>query len=571
MTQTLNRPTEQLSQRAYIEALIAGQVPDTAQRPQFEPEIDGLVEKGIDLINKGRTSAARRHFDQCKNIPAFAAIFNEPQQNTAPIIEDIHDNATIVPPLTWGLLPKELGQGVSPWFDDYVAFSKKWSGRACDIQHKGAALWLLSTIAARRIAASYGGLQFTPLYIALVAPSTVYAKTTTAKIATDVLSRTGLHWLLGSNSPTPEKLLSNMAGKFIPSNWDSLTPEQQEFEEKRLAYSGQLGWYYSEFGNLIKEMSNDKGRNTAFKAILQRMDDGEEYFETDTVKRGKERIERPYLALLGTMTPDCMKPYSGSDASSWGDGTYARFAFCCPPADKKKTREMLRAERFPDEEKIYPSSLITPLRNWHNRLGEHICKVIPSDQGKEISYAIQHSETYPLTVYRLGTGVKNALDDYGDALDILAQETHLKQFRSNYGRLRDKTLRIATLMASLENSNTIELRHLAFAQSFSEELRESLHHLDMFLHENNFASERNRMEDEIIQYVAKADTHLTSRIMRKNKFKNQAAETFDPLLDSLEKSGDLVSKRVGRTKFYTVPGKEDRPMPVNQAREEVTA
>jgi hypothetical protein len=59
--------------------------------------------------------------------------------------------------------------------------------------------------------------------------------------------------------------------------------------------------------------------------------------------------------------------------------------------------------------------------------------------------------------------------------------------------------------------------------------------------------------------------------MRKNKFKNQAAETFDPLLDSLEKSGDLVSKRVGRTKFYTVPGKEDRPMPVNQAREEVTA
>jgi hypothetical protein len=552
-----------LSPREYIKTIYrTGQVPSDDQRPQFDDEsINGIVrslEKAARSDNHHRVQTLFKTYQE--NVPVFATIVSDPQPAPAPTI--LHDNAPVAPPLEWGLLPQELGQGVSRWFDEYVAFSKKWSPRACDIQHKGAALWILSTIAARRIAASYGGLQFTPLYIALVAPSTVFAKTTTAKIATDLLAKAGLDWLLGSNSTSPEKLLSNMAGKFVPKDWEHLTAEERACETKRLAHSGQISWYYSEFGNLLKEMANDKGRNSAFKAILQRMDDGEMSYEYDTHSRGKERIENPYLALLGTMTPDCMKLYSTSDSSSWGDGFYARFAFCCPPASVKKTRATLKAERFPkNEEKAFPPGLIKPLRAWHKRLGERFCAVIPEQRGKgDVSYVIERGAS-PLTTYKMAPGVEAALGDYGDALAFLAQEPYMKQFQSCYGRLVDKTLRIATLIASLENSQMIELSHLAFAQHFTEELRMSLHQLDIFLKQNNIASERARLEDEIIQYVAEADTYLTSRLMRRRKFKNQDAAAFDSILDSLEKSGELVRMMGRRGKFYTVPGKEKRPLP----------
>lgn len=560
MTQTQERPVVKLTPLGWIQAIYnTGQTPSGDQRPIFNDGIDDLVRDVERIARSGNHRSVQATINLYKDsVPAFAALFENTSEKTKSKNEDTQENDPIMPPLEWGLLPEEMGQGISVWFDEYVAFSKKWSPRTTDIQHKGNALFILSAIARRRIAASYGGLQFTPLNIIQVAPSTVWGKTTGAKIAIETLTHAGLDYILGSNSTSPEKLLSNMSGKFVPKNWEQLTSDEQEFERKRIAHSGQLGWYYSEFGNLLKEMANDKGRNAAFKAILQRLDDGETYYENDTHTRGKERIESPYLALLGTMTPDCMKPYSGSDASSWGDGFYARFAFCCPPANVKKTRATLRSERFPSEDKIIPASLFKPLREWNDRLKERVCNVVPEQGEKgDVSFSIVRGD-HPLTIYRLGAGVKDALDDYGEALDFIGQDPKWKQFQACYGRLRDKTLRIATLIASLVNSQMVELPHLAFAQHITEELRLSLHNLDMFLKQNNFASERHRHEDEIIQYLTTAKTYLTSRTMRKNKFKDETAETFDPILDSLEKSGDILSKRKGRTKFYTVPGEETR-------------
>jgi hypothetical protein len=340
--------------------------------------------------------------------------------------------------------------------------------------------------------------------------------------------------------------------------WEALSENEKEFERKRLAHSGQVGWYYSEFGNLLKEMANDKGRNAAFKAILQRMDDGEPYYDGDTLKCGRERIEMPYLSLLGTMTPDCMKPYSTSDASSWGDGTYARIAFCCPPSDKKKTREMLRAERFPAGERHISGSLLTPLVNWHNRLRERRCNIIEEVNSKgEKQYSIERDPEYPVTIYNLGPGVKDALDDYGDALDFLAQEPELQQFQSSYARLRDKTLRIAALIASLENSIFIELPHVAFAQQIAEELRASLHHLDMFLRHNNLTGERTKIEDGIIAYLASCNEPKKAGDIRlsKRSWREIEPDKFKHIVTSLVKEGQiqLAKRQPGeRTDKYEV-------------------
>lgn len=534
---------------AYVQELEKHlQIP--AHAPDFG-NLAGIVEEIEEEISSGASPQVIRNLiDTYKKAPAFAALFEASRQERAPAKLNVTRSEDIAPALEWGLLPKEKGIGVSRWFDEYLAFSKKWSPRACDIQHKGCALWLLSTIAARRIAVHYGGLQYTPLYIAQVAPSTVWGKSTTAKIPViDFLQRAGFGWLLGSDAPSPEKLLSNMAGKYVPENWDQLTEEEQTFETKRLAHSGQVGWHYSELGQLLTDMANDKGRNAAFKHIIRRMDDGEpRIVPSDTHRRGREPIDMPYLALLGDMTPDCMKAYSTSDASSWGDGTYARFAFCSPPHDQIKTRDQLRAERFPDGEKHLPTSLLMPLRAWNTQLKERECEVKYDENRK--GFYIDRGE-FPLTTYRLGRGVKDALDDYGDALALLAQDQNLQQFQSCYARLRDKTLRIATLIASLEKSQEVELCHLAFAQHIAEEFRESLHHLDRFLHQNNFASKRDHLEKEIIDYLSTCIEPKTAREIRNS---NRACQEKTPddlrkMLNSLARDGVIhkVEKQSGQT------------------------
>src|SRR5207248_11561637 len=58
--------------------------------------------------------------------------------------------------------------------------SSKWSPRAYDGFHEAVGLWILSTIAARRVALAHGGRRYTPLFIALTARTSLYSKSTTA-------------------------------------------------------------------------------------------------------------------------------------------------------------------------------------------------------------------------------------------------------------------------------------------------------------------------------------------------------------------------------------------------------
>ena len=99
------------------------------------------------------------------------------------------------------ILPTHLAAGAAPWLEAYISHSATWSPRGASHFHAGIGLWMLSTVAARRIGLELGHMVYPSLFIALIARSTLYAKTTTAKIGKHGLrhARLGLQALSAEN------------------------------------------------------------------------------------------------------------------------------------------------------------------------------------------------------------------------------------------------------------------------------------------------------------------------------------------------------------------------------------
>jgi hypothetical protein len=71
--------------------------------------------------------------------------------------------------------------------DAYIEFSRRWSPRSFEGFHEACALWLLSTIAARRVRVHFSDLHYTNLYLSLARRTTMHAKSSATSIARDVL------------------------------------------------------------------------------------------------------------------------------------------------------------------------------------------------------------------------------------------------------------------------------------------------------------------------------------------------------------------------------------------------
>lgn len=63
------------------------------------------------------------------------------------------------------------------------------------------------------------------------------------------------------------------------------------------------------------------------------------------------------------ITPTDIKPFAHRGAALWGNGYLAPYAIVTPPDG------YLKVGRYPNEKRIVPSSLGTPIREWHVRLG----------------------------------------------------------------------------------------------------------------------------------------------------------------------------------------------------------
>ena len=205
----------------------------------------------------------------CPNLPAYAAT------NTA------------------------LAEGASLFLDDYITISAQWAPRAYEGFHEAVALFLLSTIAARRIKLRFGPRGvYTSLYLALAARTTVYAKSTTADIGMALLDAAGLSWLLADDDSTPQAFLRSLS-LYVPTNYADMTPDEQAHIRHQLAFTGQRGWFYEEFGQHLEAMMQKNSYMAGFRGILRRLDDHKERYTSNTIARGRENAPHPVCELAG--------------------------------------------------------------------------------------------------------------------------------------------------------------------------------------------------------------------------------------------------------------------------------
>jgi hypothetical protein len=166
-----------------------------------------------------------------------------------------------------------MGAGACCWLDEYIAFSRKWSPRSFDGFHEACGLWLLSTIAARRVMVHFGRPRFTNLSIQFAGRTTLFAKSSAAEIAISLLRACGLQYLLAPDESTPQSFLRALAGGDLPPDYDQMGSEQQALARLRLGFCGQRGWFAEEFGSRLASIMRVDGVMAEFRGLLRHLDD----------------------------------------------------------------------------------------------------------------------------------------------------------------------------------------------------------------------------------------------------------------------------------------------------------
>lgn len=437
-----------------------------------------------------------------------------------------------------------LGKEACPWLDAYVDFSRRMSPRGYDDFHEAIGLWLLSTVAARRLVLKMGTKAFSPnLYLSLCSHTTLYAKTTTARVAQDVLQAAGLSYFLLPNDMTPQAFINELVPR-LRSDYGELSLKQQEWERRRLMFPAQRGWFYDEFGTKIQAMMRDSGFMAEFRGLLRIFDDNQPRYEYKTMTR-RDTVERPYLALLASMTPADLRPFAKPGAALWQDGFWARWAFVTPPLNHPP-----KYGRFADKAEDIPTELSEPIRQWHQVLGipQVTIEEVINDKGDPTGlYRVDRDEVAPKTC-TVGNGVMDAYYTYHDGLTNLAAKQEGQgntDLIGNYGRFAEKGMRVAMLLASVSNQNRIELSHWARAQAITERWRANLHHLFEQV-QTSAPSQERQFQDKVVEILKRHGPGTAADIGR--YIRNMGSSEVDEISKRLVKSGVLIVAEVTQRK-----------------------
>jgi hypothetical protein len=455
----------------------------------------------------------------------------------------------IAPPLpAYATFAARVAEGAAPWLDAYIAHSAHWSPRAADAYHAGIGLWMLSGVAAGRVAVELGALQYPNLFLALVSRSTLYAKTTTAKIGRNGLRQAGCGRLLAPDRSTPQALIRSMAGA-VPADFSAMSDAAQLALTERIAFAGQRTWYYEEWGTMLHHMARTDSPVSEFHGLIRHLDDGEGSFESDTIARGLEHVQHPYLALLCSATPPDLAPFMRPGAPFWHDGFWPRFAFLTPRADELPSRR-----RHPRGlASLDATTLVMPLQAWHQRLGipkAHIEEITKKGKGTGRWRAVvEPDEPHILTI---SDAVLEAYYAYNSALlEMVETEQVSSDLDASYGRFHIKALRVAVLLASMGGHAAIAIQHWAYAQTVVEDWRRMLHQLVEDAG-NDLPLTREEVLEEKIERMLGRHGECTARNIR-HGIRGYASREIDAVLTTMVHSDRITLTLKGKASLYSLP------------------
>ena len=457
------------------------------------------------------------------------------------------------------VLPDDLGADACPWLDIYIDFSRKWSPRSFDGFHEATGLWVLSTIAARRVLFHFGKPRYTNLYIMLGGRTTIHAKSSATDIGRQVLATCGLEFLLAPDESTPQSFIRYLSSEDndLPKNFDLLDDGMKAKIRMRHAFKGQVGWYAEEFGSWIASMMRTDGIMADFRGLLRKLDDCPDDYKRITIGRGLETVEKPYLGLIANLTPADLKPLAKKGTQLWGDGFLARFAFITPPLDE------LLDGRFPDGERKIPQNILSPLIEWHKHLG--IPKVsiseITNEDKKSTDMKIIQAEKIPAQVLQPSKDVVDAFYNYHDAISTITRDSQNTDLDGNYGRLAEKSFRMSALFASLGGKSSIDIHHWARAQEIAERFRLFTHRLYSQVNEGS-PSIYNDLLEKIVGILKR---HATTDKYPQGMTANDVArfvhksnrEEVEKQLQRLDEMGIVTTWRPQKTVRYLLPNQQN--------------
>jgi hypothetical protein len=422
---------------------------------------------------------------------------------------------------------------------DYVQLSSKWSPRSPAAAHETVALHILSSAAAGRVLYRYGTKDRRAfLYHYLVAPSTLYAKTTAANIGTDLLTAAGLGRVLIGRA-TPSSFLQQQQ-ETVPQDWEQLPSDVRERIQLRLENAAQRSWSAEEFGTWAVGMLRDNSTYSEFLSLLLEIYDSPEYTERSTRKHGMESLQRPALSLYALSTYADVQKIAGANTEFWKNGLLARFAIVTTAEDERHNNDP-----FPYGSMEFPRSLVDGLRRFDERLGRTRVEIVPQTEtlqnGKEKTTRYDlRLQRYPETVVELSPEVYEAVHRYDSWLRDVISAGLPPDLSPSYGRMADRVVRIAALLAAYEDRGLCDMRDYSKAQAIVERGRLCLHWTYERLTDSATTFSQVTRTDEVLRYVA-TERIATARQIQQ-KFRKRFPSGIQELtreLDALVAAGEL--------------------------------
>lgn len=421
-----------------------------------------------------------------------------------------------VPGLTFKPDFSEIGSA-GAWLDEYVTHAQCAAPMTPEIFHESAGLWLLSIAVARRLVLplAFGDI-FPSLWIAWVAPTTLWTKTTALTVARRIAQMT-VPFLLSPEEITPESMVADMSGA-EPTNVYQMTMEDQQTWQLRRNHAGQRGWSLDEFSGLLASAGRDY--NAGLLETLLLLYDCAETYTRMTQSHGMQTIHNAYLSVLAASTPTALASHLTAERL-WGMGWWPRFAILTPESNRPAWRLPERSDRR--------DAIANKIRTLYERLPE---TTWPEPPEPKIVTFDEHT-------YDLWSQYNRAL-----RYDLLDQSLDHRLWGA-YGRLPVAAWKVSTLLAAADwdegNSPRIARAHMLRAIQITEQWRASAHRALIMAS----VEAEEKLQQRIVYQIARRDTDgATFRDLYKSMRGVKHSDIRDALQELIDIGEIILVERV---------------------------